>query len=67
MLGKCRYATAVAVLVGLSGCGGDPTPAVAPVRGQVLYNGRPVPNAQVTFHPIGETTRGARPAGREGG
>jgi hypothetical protein len=32
------------------GCGG---PAMAPVKGRVMFNGKPVKVAQITFSPIG--------------
>jgi hypothetical protein len=64
MSGKSRWVGMLAVVLGLSGCG-DPSPTVSPVRGQVLYNGRPVPHAQVTFHPVGESSCGVvRPVGK---
>ena len=51
---RCRWAVALAAVC-LAGCRGEQRLEVAPVRGQVLYNGRAVPNATVIFHPIGET------------
>lgn len=36
-----------------SGCGGDDRLEVNPIRGQVTYLGRGVPNATVVLHPIG--------------
>jgi hypothetical protein len=36
------------------GCGGDDRLEVSPVRGQVVYQGRGVPNATVIFYPVGE-------------
>lgn len=30
-----------------------------PVKGQVLLNGKPIPYAQVVFHPLGESSRDA--------
>ena len=49
----------------LVGCGGNPGNAVYPVRGRVLYNGEPVTNAQVTFHPVGDSKRNTiRPVGK---
>jgi hypothetical protein len=42
---------AASVLAVLAGCGGPAGPARHPVRGQVLWNGRPLAEAQVIFHP----------------
>jgi hypothetical protein len=36
----------------LSSCGRDGRIPVHPVRGQVLFDGRPTPNALVVFHPV---------------
>jgi hypothetical protein len=44
--------TSAAVAVGVAGCGGGGHPGVHPVRGQVLYDGKPVPDALVVFHPL---------------
>jgi hypothetical protein len=55
----------VAILVGLNGCSRESGNRVQPVHGRVLYNGKPVANAQVTFHPVGDVKRGAiRPVGK---
>ena len=35
----------------VTGCGGNATPATAPVSGQVIFEGTPVTNATVTFTP----------------
>jgi hypothetical protein len=52
-------------LLSLAGCGQDAGPQAYPVHGQVFYNGRPVANAQVTFHPVGDAGRTAvRPVGK---
>jgi len=41
------------------------TSPVHPVRGRVLFNGKPAAHAQVTFHPVGDAGRDAvRPTGR---
>jgi hypothetical protein len=54
-----RTILALAFLTCLAGCGGDSGQGVYPVRGRVLYNGQPVANAQVTFHPVGDVRRDA--------
>jgi len=65
MSGVTRDLAAVAILIGIAGCGGEPANGVYPVRGQVLYRGRPVANAQITFHPVSATGKdGVRPVGR---
>ena len=48
-----------AFIIGLSGCGNESGRQAYPVRGKVLFNGRPVVNGQVTFHPVGDTSRDA--------
>lgn len=35
----------------LAGCGGQPGPVCHPVRGQVRWNGQPLAEALVIFHP----------------
>ena len=52
-----RATWALAFLTCLAGCGQESASGVHPVRGRVLYNGRPAANAQVTFHPLGDTKR----------
>jgi hypothetical protein len=53
---------AVALATGLAaGCGG---PTLAPVKGRVLFNGRPVKDAAVTFNPVG--AEGKLEAGKPG-
>ncbi len=45
---------AASLLCGLAvGCSGSKQTPVYPVRGQVLLNGKPLPQAIVTFHPNG--------------
>jgi hypothetical protein len=55
------------MLLGVSGCGGDPhladRPQTAPVTGQVTYNGNPVEGATVTFRPAGAGVPGALGSG----
>jgi hypothetical protein len=46
----CCLFLAAAGLAALSGCGG---PTMAPVKGRVMFNGKPVREAQVTFSPAG--------------
>jgi hypothetical protein len=65
MRGLGHWLGFLGALASVCGCSGNTAPVVAPVHGQVLYNGRPIPNAQVTFHPVGETGRAAvRPVGK---
>src|SRR5262245_38818090 len=45
----------------LPGCGG---PQVAPVKGRVMFNGKPVKEAQVTFSPVG--AEGQKETGKPG-
>jgi hypothetical protein len=45
------------VTVALSSCGRDGRVPVHPVRGQILFDGRPTPNALVVFHPVSEHVR----------
>ena len=44
----CGWALSVVML---AGCGGSQTP-VHPVRGKVLFEGKPVPHALVVLHPV---------------
>jgi hypothetical protein len=65
MLATRFAAVPIVVLVGLAGCAKDSADGVYPVRGKILYNGRPVANAQVTFHPVNDATpKGVRPVGK---
>jgi hypothetical protein len=60
-----RTTLALGLLTCLAGCGGDSGSAVYPVHGRVLFNGKPVANAQVTFHPVGDVKRETiRPVGK---
>jgi hypothetical protein len=53
------------LLIGVAGCSKSAADGVYPVSGTVRYNGRPVANAQVTFHPVNEANRKAvRPVGK---
>jgi hypothetical protein len=49
-LRSARFLTASA-LVFIAGCGGTAGPVCHPVRGQVRWNGQPLAEAQVVFHP----------------
>lgn len=49
MLGLVRGLILCGVLIGLSGCGGDP--AECHVSGIVTFNGQPVPKGQIFFDP----------------
>ena len=44
---------AVCWTVCLAGCGGQEGPGIHPVRGQVVFQGRPAEGALVVFHPVG--------------
>jgi hypothetical protein len=48
-----------AAIVGQSGCGRDSADGVYPVRGRVLFQGKPTVHAQVTLHPVGTSGRDA--------
>ena len=52
-----KYLRVVMLGIGLLGCAGcgNGKPAVAPVSGRVLYQGKPVKFGQVFFHPSGGT------------
>jgi hypothetical protein len=41
-------------LLALGGCGKSDREPTHPVRGQVAYNGKPIPHAIVVFHPLTE-------------
>ena len=50
-----RLALGLGVLLGgvvLSGCGRSDRIPLQPVRGQVFYDGKPVPHAHVVLHPV---------------
>ena len=49
-LGCALALLGLAVLI--PGCSGPKRPSVHPVRGQVLFQGRPTPGAFVAFHPV---------------
>jgi hypothetical protein len=48
-------------LVAVCGCG---APTMAPVKGQVMFNGKPVPDASLTFSPLG--AEGQKETGKPG-
>jgi hypothetical protein len=50
--GRFLLAYGVLMLVFSSGCKGKDRLDVSPVRGQVVYSGKGVPNATVIFHPV---------------
>ena len=53
--------------VTLSACGGDGRIPVHAVRGQVLFDGRPTPNALIVFHPVADPGRDVpRPSAKVG-
>lgn len=50
------------LIVGLSGCGGEPTgPPIFPVDGRVEYRGKAANGAFVVFHPLRESSESAEP------
>jgi hypothetical protein len=50
--------------VTVCGCSGGKQPKVVPVAGKVLFEGRPLPRAQVVFIPLGDPAPAAvRPVG----
>lgn len=57
LIGLSALASLLAFCVG---CGGDGGPSPVPVTGQVLFKGKPVDDARVTFH--GRTESGGRSA-----
>ncbi|HEY1375886.1 MAG TPA: hypothetical protein VGF55_03795 [Gemmataceae bacterium] len=52
----------VLALIFLAGCA---QPGMAPVKGRVMFKGRPVPDAAVTFNPVPQT-QGALESGKPG-
>lgn len=48
---------AVSLTVGLAGCGGSSSTPTHPVRGKVLFDGKPPANALVVLHPLGDTQK----------
>jgi uncharacterized GH25 family protein len=51
LLVLCAFAVGAALLCGCNG------PSMAPVKGRVMFDGKPVKNAAVTFAPIGAEGR----------
>lgn len=49
---RCQFLVVMIGAMFLGGCGGAPTPPLAPVSGRVSKNGAPVANANVTFAPV---------------
>ena len=50
------------LVLALGGCGeGDPGPAIQPVTGTLLVDGKPAARARITFHPAGGTPTGTTP------
>jgi hypothetical protein len=49
------------LLLGLAGCGKSGGPALHPVSGKVLVNGKPAENATVVFHPTGSGGNSVKP------
>jgi len=55
------YSLIAAAILSICGCGG---PQMAPVKGRVMFDGKPVKEAQVTFSPTGE--KGQKETGKPG-
>ncbi len=53
--------TAMGLALLVPGCSNSHRP-VYPVRGQILVQGQPLPQAIVTFHPVGASTDDLRPS-----
>ena len=51
----CLIGLVLAVSLGTSGCGGAPSPALAPVSGRVCYRGVPLPGGLIVFTPDDES------------
>ncbi len=49
---RCQFLVVMIGAIFLGGCGGAPTPTLAPVSGRVSKNGAPIANANVTFSPL---------------
>ncbi len=49
---RCQFLVVMIGAMFLGGCGGAPTPKLAPVSGRVSKNGAPMENANVTFSPV---------------
>lgn len=57
--GRCAALLAMMCWVTCGCSGRDPNlPPTAPVSGQVTYNGQPVNQGTITFHPVGEGNPG---------
>ncbi|MFO0809262.1 MAG: hypothetical protein U0746_11600 [Gemmataceae bacterium] len=57
----------VVVCIGLAGCARDAGTPVYPVRGKVLFDGKPTERALVILHPVGDGGPAAsRPRGQVG-
>lgn len=48
---QVKAALTIALIVGLTGCGGDNRPATYPVSGQVIFKGGSSAGALIVFHP----------------
>jgi hypothetical protein len=60
----CRLVACAVLGVMACGCSGGKQPKVVPVAGKVLFEGRPVPRAQVVFVPLSDPApAAARPVG----
>jgi hypothetical protein len=54
-----------ALALSVAGCGGECRKPVFPANGQVLYDGKPIPHALVTLHPLDPADKdAARPHGK---
>lgn len=55
-MGVSRWSAATLAALLVVGCSVSPGhPTYYPVKGRVLYEGNPIPEAQVTLHPLGQS------------
>jgi hypothetical protein len=66
MLTRRQFVLGVSLTaLGVSACGGSSRKPTFPVTGKLLWDGKPIPNASVVFHPVKEDTpEPLRPRGK---